>query len=192
MKVSRKITSNCQECKKSYSYFPSHPKEFCSKSCRCRSNSTDFKCDNCSTVFRLKNWEIRKRKKLNGIPRFCTRKCFNQFWKSNKIESECMNCKIKFKQTIWESKNYRFCSPLCKSCYCERGSLARSYKNGLGIYQRIGIEAWGYKCFFCGSQDNIEVHHEDKNRRHNTPENLKPLCRKCHHAVHSGRISLIK
>lgn len=191
MNNTRKINSGCPECKKSFWFYPSHPKKFCSKSCRSQFHSEKFKCQNCSLHFSLKKSDVRKRKKSNSTPKFCTRKCFNEYWKNNKIQAICLKCNEKFKQTIWESKNYRFCSPECKSNYSEKGTIARSYKNGLGIFHRIGIEAWGNKCFNCESKENIEVHHIDKNRRHNTPENLRPLCRKCHHDVHKGRLSLI-
>lgn len=35
-------------------------------------------------------------------------------------------------------------------------------------------------CALCGLKRFLEVHHVDGNRGNNTPQNLAPLCRKCH------------
>lgn len=40
------------------------------------------------------------------------------------------------------------------------------------------------KCELCGKNSNIEIHHNDKNPKNNSPENIKFLCSKCHHLWH--------
>jgi hypothetical protein len=38
-----------------------------------------------------------------------------------------------------------------------------------------------FKCELCGSRNGrLEIHHKDKNRKNNSPENLILLCSKCH------------
>lgn len=45
-------------------------------------------------------------------------------------------------------------------------------------------------CVICGSDNLVAVHHIDRNREHNTPDNLAPLCRECHMRIHfAGKFS---
>ena len=39
-------------------------------------------------------------------------------------------------------------------------------------------------CEICNSEDNLEIHHKDKNPKNNSEENIKILCSKCHHLWH--------
>ena len=39
-------------------------------------------------------------------------------------------------------------------------------------------------CENCNTTEHLEIHHIDKNPRHNTPDNIKILCSKCHHLWH--------
>jgi len=41
-----------------------------------------------------------------------------------------------------------------------------------------------YKCVECGSDNYIIVHHKDKNRMNNNPDNLITLCKPCHAEAH--------
>ena len=43
------------------------------------------------------------------------------------------------------------------------------------------------KCEFCGSDKFVEIHHIDKNPRHNEESNIKFLCSKCHKLWHKHR-----
>ena len=49
-------------------------------------------------------------------------------------------------------------------------------------FNELGLER---KCECCGSIDNICVHHKDKNRAHNTIENIVVLCKSCHTKLHN-------
>ena len=46
-------------------------------------------------------------------------------------------------------------------------------------------------CEICGSTDDIEVHHIDKNHNNNNPENLISLCSSCHTRVHNQSLLVI-
>jgi len=50
------------------------------------------------------------------------------------------------------------------------------------ILERAGIPKI---CVICGVAENLEVHHVDGYELHNSLENLRYLCRRCHHAVHT-------
>jgi hypothetical protein len=44
------------------------------------------------------------------------------------------------------------------------------------------------KCEMCGDEPGkfyLQIHHKDKNRKNNEPENLATLCRYCHCETHS-------
>ena len=46
-------------------------------------------------------------------------------------------------------------------------------------------------CEICGSTDDVEVHHIDKNHNNNNPENLISLCSSCHTRVHNQSLLVI-
>ncbi len=47
------------------------------------------------------------------------------------------------------------------------------------------LEIWGNECSACGSSENLEIHHIDRNRKNNVIENLQLFCRDCHREAHS-------
>ena len=57
-------------------------------------------------------------------------------------------------------------------------------------YQRKAYEFYGKKCSVCGEIENqIDVHHKDKNRKNNKIENLQVLCASCHTKLHKNPLS---
>lgn len=55
---------------------------------------------------------------------------------------------------------------------------ARGHKQALKLYPKIG------PCERCG-KTNTERHHIDDNPLNNAPENIMPLCRRCHTLEHN-------
>lgn len=55
-----------------------------------------------------------------------------------------------------------------------------AYKDGIGLYRKLMLAKGKPKCLYCGSTENIDVHHIDGNRRNNDIGNLVFLCKKCH------------
>jgi len=60
---------------------------------------------------------------------------------------------------------------------------------GTGKLRRAVLERDGYRCVQCGMSDDehrhswarpITIDHKDKNRKHNTLDNLQTLCLSCH------------
>lgn len=41
------------------------------------------------------------------------------------------------------------------------------------------------KCAFCGSLDNLQVHHKDGDKTNDALPNLQILCQTCHQSLHS-------
>lgn len=64
--------------------------------------------------------------------------------------------------------------------YNQKGENNNNYVNGLGTYRQYR----GTKCERCGSTLYLCVHHRDRNRQNNNPENLETLCKRCHQKEH--------
>jgi len=61
-----------------------------------------------------------------------------------------------------------------------KGEAHHSYKTGVGIFRRFVKD----KCERCGSTTFLCVHHKDRNRNNNTPDNLETVCKRCHQIEH--------
>lgn len=53
-------------------------------------------------------------------------------------------------------------------------------------YRDKALGEKGEVCENCGSGENIEVHHRDRNHCNNELDNLVVLCEPCHNEVHYG------
>jgi len=51
-------------------------------------------------------------------------------------------------------------------------------------YRQLCFDEHGQKCIRCGSENQIVAHHKNENRTDNSPEDLAPLCTKCHRVWH--------
>lgn len=71
------------------------------------------------------------------------------------------------------------------------GENANGYKNGIALYPELA-KTPGIKCNRCGSKAFLLVHHKDRNRENNSPENLEVLCKACHQFEHVEKDSLGK
>lgn len=195
MKVSKKILLNCSFCESLFKRFKCHNKNskniFCSKECRDSFYSISYSCEFCGIEFKRTKGEKRKGEKLGSKKTFCSMNCYRLNSQKSNTVSNCPVCKKQFTQTPWEKKSYRFCSPKCKSFEDQRREKGRNFRNGTALFRSISREAYGEICYSCRSTKHIEVHHLDKNRKNNTKENLRPLCRECHHHVHKGRLCLV-
>jgi len=69
-----------------------------------------------------------------------------------------------------------------------RGDRKPNWRGGLSsvTYNKIVFGDLGFekKCEICGAETKIVVHHIDRDRTNNTPENIKILCRGCHAQYH--------
>lgn len=56
----------------------------------------------------------------------------------------------------------------------------------IGFARRIAENNGFLACESCGAEDYalLEVHHKDRDRKNNTPENLRVLCANCHSLEH--------
>jgi hypothetical protein len=49
---------------------------------------------------------------------------------------------------------------------------------------QVRLENQKCACEVCGSQSRLGLHHKDRNRTNNSPENLQTLCPTCHTRLH--------
>lgn len=116
--------------------------------------------------------EITQHGKYQGLCQKCRRK---QYYKDNK-----------------EHENY-----LCRKNYHENDGKIKMYERRFGGNYKNTIKK-NKKCIYCGSEDNLDVHHIDKTGwkstgtyliSNNSINNLITLCHSCHAKYHSGSIS---
>lgn len=74
--------------------------------------------------------------------------------------------------------------------YQKSGEEHPNWKGGVkpDVYRRRAFDAYGKACMRCGTieehDNDIHVHHRDRNRRNGAVENLEVLCRTCHMQEH--------
>lgn len=74
--------------------------------------------------------------------------------------------------------------------------MSDKQREKIKTYRQIGFETRGKRCFLCGrtiSQTLLCIHHYNKDRNDNRPQNLFPLCQKgfgCGAHSHMGSVGL--
>jgi len=185
---------NCKECARKYrkdrveynsnwkltQYFDSSGKEYVGK---------EKICPICKKKYIVTIYNNHKFcRKCNAEFRKSTIKEGEKFLVSGKNKSKVRavdhSCKECGKKRLVR-KGYHVKSDLCKDCYIKIFERKYAlYKDGIGIYRKVGMKKNDGKCLFCGEHNKIEIHHADCNRRNNLEENLIPLCKACHVRVH--------
>jgi len=96
----------------------------------------------------------------------------------------CPICGERFKP--WKKKQIT-CSKSCANTYFRSGEKSNSWKGGFSdnYYKKICFSFHDKKCIICDEKNIIEVHHIDRNKKNNSPENLIPLCPTHHRYCHS-------
>lgn len=136
----------------------------------------------------MKDW---RKKNGKGTCKFCgkyklfytkntCRKCYDEHIRGKKICKKCGNSR------------HIIAFGLCKYCYNkEKGyplyEYIRKYMNGANNWHRfVAIKHHNIKCSFCNENRLImlDVHHIDKNRKNNEPENLIFVCPNHHREIH--------
>jgi hypothetical protein len=129
-------------------------------------------------------------------------------WKAGN-NGECCKCRTNFIRT---GRNQKYCDSCKKDagreaahrCAVKSGRIKNpgvgsgnaqptgkahpTYKNGIANYSNFIKSA----CEKCESQRHLLVHHIDRDRTNNEPDNLETLCRRCHHFEHDIQNNLPK
>jgi hypothetical protein len=118
-------------------------------------------------------------------------------YKYNLIEKECPVCGAKFITREGHKREKTTCSHACSNTYFRtannngRWIKNRDETKEAKYYVKICFSFHDYKCIICGEDKTVDVHHLDKNRENNTPENLVPLCPTHHRYMHRKYKELI-
>lgn len=136
-------------------------------------------CQQCGKEFYTQSCYLKR-----GGGKFCSISCNTTFRNltNNPTRSADVRQKI--------SEHHADVSGENNPMYGKRGNLAPGYIDGRSAaklsapYQRVlwaaGVEK---KCAFCGTVENIHVHHKDHDHKNNALENLMYLCVKCHNNI---------
>ena len=162
-------TEICDFCGKEFEKWESKvtDKNFCSNSCKNEyrvgennpnySNRTEINCTNCNNTLLLTQYELSRSKS-----HYCDAECRNEYWRENKIQSGEDNPMYGGEGSHWRSRS--------------EWLQARST-----VVKRDGV------CQWCGSEDNLHVHHLIPvfagGEKYNL-DNLCTLCENCHKNVH--------
>lgn len=168
--------------------------------------TVELRCDECGGLFRISSSERARRLKRGDKHQFCSCKCSGVFSSKhhvgeahhnyNRVEIICTHCKKTFLRTKGDTRGYITTNPFCsRACYGEwlvgrptqkgtgRGSL-RSYPPEFK-QARAKMRDEGTLCAVC-MYPAKELHHRDENIENNEPENLVPVCHRCHVRHHVG------
>lgn len=145
-------------------------------------------CKKCGKAFTVKPSQI-----VYGYGKFCSRICAQWHVKNGK-EVACSRCGVVIYRTrrmLARSKSSEyFCTKRCQTLWRNQlyvGEKHANWQHGRSVYRDL-LKRSGSKqvCEVCGTKDQriLIVHHIDRNRMNNKPENLAWLCHNCHFLVH--------
>lgn len=141
-----------------------------------------LKCLKCD-----KEFYITKSRAERGVAKFCSLSCGMTF--RNETDNPAWREEVRRKI----SENHADFSGENNPMYGRRGKDCTSYKHGLsGLAKRgLGKHKEAYRilaetnlveiCHYCGTTENLDVHHKDADRKNNDIDNLMWVCEKCHY-----------
>ncbi len=152
----------------------------------------EIKCKYCEIVFDV---ETRELKRGNG--KYCSRSCCGKAKKGHRTKTPnvtCAFCGTAFYKNASKRKNSKsnlyFCCRNHKDKAQRIGGLSEiqpgHYNTGTSRYRQIAFRNHEHKCNKCSYDFKpvLIVHHMNRNRCDNRPENLEILCPTCHAETH--------
>lgn len=81
--------------------------------------------------------------------------------------------------------------------YCNRSCMALAMSQPAEQLAQVSLMKRARKflkpcCEHCGTSQALQVHHKDRNRKNNEPENLETLCATCHMKMHHRNGDIVK
>lgn len=134
-----------------------------------------------------------------GFGKYCSRPCAHKHREHKKygerVNIPCAQCGkllIKLKEKVKKAKTgLVFCDRKCKENAQRAGGIPEMkpsrYIDGSSSYRSVAFKTYPKKCNRCGYDSEpgiLRVHHRDRNRKNNDPENLEVLCPNCHDLEH--------
>lgn len=120
-----------------------------------------------------------------SVPRVC-KNCNSEYLASSMAQKYCWECAPIMKKARDKARKESN-----KKGYNQKGENNNNWKGGIGVYRGLADE-YGLpkECERCGSTKNLLVHHKDRDRYNNNPDNLERLCKSCHQKEHDAGINL--
>jgi 5-methylcytosine-specific restriction endonuclease McrA len=138
-------------------------------------------------------------------PQYCSKKCYGvacvarqKATRKPKIKLVCDWCKQEFERKAsvhasWERRGSdgTYCSVSCSNSAKATKNLVVNYETERRNVLRHQMIRCGklVECERCGYSKNrniLQIHHKDRNTKHNDPSNLEILCPNCHAEEHYG------
>ncbi len=149
-------------------------------------------CLQCQSVF-----YARPSLRSAGQGTYCSRTCHHEAMRRG-ISTRCAVCGKEVHRSpvdVQRSKSGKFfCGKSCQTVWRNKryagekhlqwkGGAHRQYRNVLAATETLRV------CTRCGCNDVrvLVVHHLDRDRRHNSVDNLVWLCQNCHYLIHHDR-----
>lgn len=122
---------------------------------------------------------------------FKARKCIDcpeVFVPTGNNTQRCVPCR--------KANHLKVCKERWKRTYVKKGRADQTgsrnpgWKGGTSpaYYRKVGFEAHGKTCA-CG-REAVLIHHKDEDRTNSSPDNLEPLCKRCHQLHHNCAANL--
>ena len=108
----------------------------------------------------------------------------------------CLSCGTKLERKRFSSGVLEDLSVFKRRKYCDRKCMSKAFKekpkksnpNWMTAHYHARNLMPKTHCSVCGSHQNLDIHHIDRNWRNNSLENLICLCRSCHIKTHRTKM----
>ena len=143
-----------------------------------------FRCKKCGEEFYCTPARIRQSIAHNVTIGYCSRSCYDKLGANNPFYGKKHSALSIIKMGESPTR-YRFPAGTDNPNFVRFGEEYGFKGSHLNWWRRKLHKEVGV-CERCGFSDNrvLEIHHKDRNRGHNTRENLELLCPNCHAIDH--------
>jgi len=146
-----------------------------------------------------KEFYVKPSHQLLGYGIYCSRNCAHIGVRTGKrvVCTTCGKETYREPRSLTRSKSGTFfCTKRCQTLWRNRLYIGEKHSNwttGKSSYRNILKRVGGPRgCRLCGTSDErvLAVHHIDRVRTNNTPDNLMWLCHNCHFLIHHYDVGL--
>lgn len=155
--------------------------KYCSKKCSALAARVQIEriCEVCSTPFT----HISSR---SNSAKYCSRTCYHKAQHlRGSVKKNCLHCDKEFLTS--PSKNRKFCSIECRVNE-QKTKFNPTFQTVRKSMKRRDMITSCERCGYDDVPQILGVHHKDRNRRNNAPDNLEVLCPNCHSLEHLKHI----